>query len=175
MSIKPQDVVVLCKLLAKKGEQQWSQNSIASELFLSPSQVNSAFKRLVEAGLLTHYHRKSKPEVVSQACEEFFIFALKYLFPAKLGEMARGVPTSYAAHLKNEINLGSDPIPVWSYAEGKKRGVALKPLYHTVPKSIDRHPDPVFYEFLSLLDALRSGRAREKKIAGKRISILLRG
>lgn len=174
MSIKPQDVVVLCKLLAKHGDQQWSQNSIASELFLSPSQVNSAFKRLVEAGLLTQYHSKSQPEPVLQACEEFFIYALKYIFPANLGEMSRGIPTSYGAHFKKEMVMGSDPIPVWPYAEGKKRGVALKPLYHTVPKSVDQNPDPLFYELLGLLDAIRSGRAREKKIAAEKISHLLR-
>lgn len=174
MSIKPQDVVVLCKILAKRNDQQWSQNSIAFELFLSPSQVNSAFKNLVEAGLLTNYRIKSKPEPILQACEEFFIHALKYLFPAKVGEMSRGIPTSYAIHLK-EINAGNEPIPVWAYAEGKKRGAAIKPLYHTVPKSVDQHPDALFYEFLGLLDAIRSGRAREKNLASHKISKLLIG
>lgn len=173
--IKPQDVVVLCKMLAKQNDQQWSQNSIASELFLSPSQVNSAFRNLVAAGLLTQYHTKSKPEPILQACEEFFIHALKYLFPGKMGEISRGIPTSYAAHMKDEIHAGSEPIPVWPYAEGKKRGVALKPLYHTVPKSIDKYPDALFYEFLGLLDAIRSGRAREKNIAAQKISSLLKG
>lgn len=175
MSVKPQDVVILCKLLSKRSKLKWSQNSIAAELFLSPSQVNSAFKRLVEAGLLTHYHVKSKPEPILQACEEFFIYALKYIFPAKLGESSRGIPTSYASHLKKEIHAGSDPIPVWPYAEGKKRGVALKPLYHTVPKSIDQYPDTLFYELLGLLDAIRSGRAREKKIAVQKIANILQG
>lgn len=174
MSIKPQDVVVLCKVLAKQNDQQWSQNSISSELFLSPSQVNSAFRNLVSAGLLTNYRVKSKPKPISQACEEFFIHALKYLFPAKVGEISRGIPTSYAVHLK-EIHVGSEPIPVWPYAEGKKRGAAIKPLYHTVPKSIDQHPDALFYEFLGLLDAIRSGRTREKNLASQKISKLLNG
>lgn len=172
--IKPQDVVILCKILAQGDKAHWSQNSIAAELFLSPSQVNSGIKRLVNAGLLSSYHPKSQPEPIVQACEEFFIYALKYIFPAKLGEISRGIPTSYAAHLKKEINSGSEPIPVWPYAEGKKRGVALQPLYHTVPKSIDKNPDPLFYQLLGLLDAIRSGRAREKKIASEKIIQLLR-
>ncbi len=174
MSIKPQDIVVLCKLLAKGGSKDWSQNSIAVDLFLSPSQINSAFRRLVLAGLITPYHVKSKPEPILQACEEFFICGLKYIFPATLGEVARGIPTSYATHLKKEIHIGNDPVPVWPYAEGKKRGVALKPLYHTVPKSVDWHPDPLFYELLGLLDAIRSGRAREKKMAANKISSILK-
>lgn len=41
--IKSQDIVVLAKLLAYQTDKSWSQNSIAFELCLSPSQVNSAF------------------------------------------------------------------------------------------------------------------------------------
>lgn len=35
--------------------------------------------------------------------------------------------------------LGQDPIPVWPTAEGKQRGVELKPLYHCVPASLLRY------------------------------------
>ena len=173
MSIKPQDIVVLAKLIA--NQKSWSQNSIATELCLSPSQINSAFKRLVIAGLITPYHPPNKPQPIIQACEEFFIHGLRYVFPAKLGEMARGVPTSYAAPaFKGEIALGKDAIPVWPYGEGKERGVALKPLYSCVPESISKHPDPLFYNLLTLLDAIRSGRAREKKIAIQKLSEILK-
>lgn len=171
MFIKSQDIVVLAKLLAHKEDKKWSQNSIAFELCLSPSQINTAFKRLVIAGLITPYHPPSKPQPIIQACEEFFIHALKYIFPAKLGEMARGVPTSYSGpSLKEQIVAGNDPIPVWPYGEGKERGVSLKPLYPCVPESVIKHPDPLFYDLLTLLDAIRSGRAREKQIAIKKLS-----
>ena len=175
MIIKPQDVVVLAKLLAQPDNKHWSQNSLAFELCLSPSQVNSAFKRLVSAGLITPYHSPNKPEPIIKACEEFFIHALKYIFPAKLGEIARGVPTSYSGpSLKMQIILGSDPAPVWPYGEGEERGVALKPLYSSVPESISKHPDPIFYDLLTLIDAIRSGRAREKQLAIQKISEILK-
>lgn len=175
MIIKPQDIVVLAKLLACRGGESWSQNSIAFELCLSPSQINSAFKRLVSAGLITSYHAPNKPLPIIQACEEFFIHGLKYIFPAKLGEIVRGIPTSYAAPSLNEqIIAGSDPIPVWPYGEGNERGVALKPLYPSVPESVMKHPDPLFYDLLTLIDAIRSGRAREKQIAIQKISELLK-
>src|SRR5580658_1112605 len=104
MIIKPQDIVVLAKLLAQQDYKNWSQNSLAFELCLSPSQINSAFKRLVSAGLITSYQPPNKPQPIIQACEEFFIHALKYIFPAKLGEIARGIPTSYSGpSLKSEI------------------------------------------------------------------------
>ncbi len=172
MFIKSQDIVVLTKLLAYKGGIKWSQNSIASELCLSPSQINSALKRLVTAGLITPYHPPGKPQPIIQACEEFFIHGLKYIFPVKLGEIVRGIPTSYSApSLKDQIVAGNDPIPVWPYGEGKARGVALKPLYSSVPESISKYPDPLFYDLLTLLDAIRSGRAREKQIASQKLSV----
>ncbi len=175
MFIKSQDIVVLTKLLAYKEGAQWSQNSIAFELCLSPSQINSAFKRLVIAGLVTPYHPPSKPQPIIQACEEFFIHALKYIFPAKLGEIARGVSTSYAGpSLKKQIIAGSDPVPVWPYGEGEERGVSLKPLCPSVPESIIKHPDPLFYDLLTLIDAIRSGRAREKQIAIQKLSKILK-
>jgi len=175
MILKPQDIVVLAKLLAYQKSKSWSQNSIAFELCLSPSQINSAFKRLVSAGLITSYHSPNKPQPIIQACEEFFTHGLKYIFPAKLGEIVRGIPTSYAAPCLNEqITSGSDPIPVWPYGEGNERGVALKPLYSSVPESVMKHPDPLFYDFLTLIDAIRSGRAREKQIATQKISVLLK-
>lgn len=170
MSIKSQDIVILVKLLAKSSNDNWSQNSLATELCLSPSQINSGFKRLVEAGFLMPYQSSEKTQPILQACEEFFIHGLKYIFPAKLGEIVRGIPTSYAApSLSKEIIKGSEPIPVWPYGEGKERGVALKPLYACVPESIAKHPDPLFYDLLSLIDAIRSGRARERELAKLRL------
>jgi len=175
MIIKPQDIVVLAKLLAQPANKHWSQNSLAFELCLSPSQVNSAFKRLVAAGLITPYQPPNKPEPIIQACEEFFIHALKYIFPTRLGEIARGVATSYSGpSLKVQIILGNDPVPVWPYGEGEERGVALKPLYSSVPESISKHPDPAFYDLLTLIDAIRSGRARERQLAIQKMSEILK-
>jgi hypothetical protein len=173
--IKPQDIVVLAKLLAYQRDNNWSQNSIACDLCLSPSQINSAFKRLVTVGLITPYHPPNKPQPIIQACEEFFLHGLKYVFPAKLGELARGIPTSYAAPALNEqLIVGHDPIPVWPYGEGHERGVTLKPLYPSVPEAIAKHPDPLFYDLLTLIDAIRSGRVRERQIAAQKISKILR-
>jgi len=41
---------------------------------------------------------------------------------------------------------------------GDTRGIALEPLYKTAPIAALR--DPVLYEFLALVDAIRDGRAR---------------
>ena len=41
--------------------------------------------------------------------------------------------------------------------------MAFSPLYRTAPIAALR--DPAFYEYLALADALRDGRARERKLA----------
>ncbi len=80
-----------------------------------------------------------------------------------------------APPLNEIIVAGNDPIPVWpAIGEGVRKGIELKPLYHCVPKSIIKFPDPFFYKLLALLDALRSGRARERNIGAEKISKMLR-
>jgi hypothetical protein len=98
------------------------------------------------------------------ALEEFLVHGLKYAFPAERGEPTRGIPTSYAAEpLRKMIAPGAALPPVWPYANGSTRGVAFQPLYKLAPAAALR--DPVFYEYLALVDALRDGRARDRKIA----------
>jgi len=48
--------------------------------------------------------------------------------------------------------------PVWPWPDGDTRGIALEPLDKTAPIAALR--DPVLYEFLALVDAIRDGRAR---------------
>ena len=50
------------------------------------------------------------------------------------------------------------------YAEGEHRGLALEPLYRSVPQALSKHPDQPFYELLVLVDAIRAGRVRERNI-----------
>jgi hypothetical protein len=59
-----------------------------------------------------------------------------------MGELTVGVPTAYAAEfLSHEISQGSDPIPIWPYAQGKNPGIALEPLHKNVPKALSQFPD----------------------------------
>ena len=53
--------------------------------------------------------------------------------------------------------------PVWPYIKGNVQGLAFEPLYKYAPIAALR--DPVLYEYLALVDALRDGRARERKLA----------
>ena len=164
-SLLPQDVVVLAKLLSYKGRRP-SLAQMAGELALSPSQVHAALNRLAVAGLVSKDASRSRPN--AKATEEFLVHGVKYMFPACRGEVTRGVLTSYAAPpLNREIAGGSELPPVWPLPEGEHRGVSLEPLYKTAPTAALK--DPVLYELLALLDALRDGRARERKLAEREL------
>lgn len=170
MLLKPQDVVVALKLCSYRAQRP-AISVVASDLALSPSEVHGALKRLQRARLVHGSEMRDKPNL--SALEEFLLHGLKYAFPAEHGEVTRGVPTSYAAPpLKDQIAPGEELPPVWPWADGDTRGVALEPLYRTVPIAALR--DPVLYEFLALADAIRNGRARERKIAERELLKRLR-
>lgn len=51
--------------------------------------------------------------------------------------------------------------------DGQVQGVAVKPLYPSVPHAARR--DAALYDLLALVDALRLGRARERAMAEKEL------
>lgn len=185
--LKPQDIVILLKILSlmvlnnNDHNEYLSQNKLATLLCMSASEVNAGIKRLVQSGLLAPVLTDDpKNKIIflprKSACEECLISAVKYFFPVELGSYTRGIATSYAAPiLEKHFILGDDPIPVWPYGEGDKRGLALEPLYSSVPKSLTQFPDPTFYELLVLVDAIRSGRARERNIATALLKEIIHG
>jgi hypothetical protein len=161
MALKPQDVYVVLKLVAA-GSRRAPYSQLALELVMSPSEVHACVKRAQASHLLHGPGLQNRPNIA--ALEEFLVHGLKYVFPAERGQLTRGVATSYgAAPMRSVIASGSDPIPVWPYESGKQRGVAFAPLYKTAPIAALR--DESFYEYLVLVDALRDGRIRERKIA----------
>jgi len=175
--LKPQDIVILLKIMSlmvlNKSDKHLSQNKLATILCMSASEVNAGIKRLVLSGLLSPVITEDpKNKIIflpnKAACKECLVSGVKYFIPVQLGTYTRGIATSYAAPiLEKHFILGDDPIPVWPYAEGDKRGLALKPLYSSVPQSLTQFPDVLFYELLVLVDAIRSGRARERNMAIK--------
>jgi DNA-binding Lrp family transcriptional regulator len=170
MALKSQDVVVALKLSEFESRRPpFAQ--IAEELSMSVSEVHAAVKRAREAHLLHGPDLGERP--IRKALEEFLIHGLKYVFPVHHGAMTRGWPTSYAAEpLKRYIKAGDEPLPVWPSADGPIRGAAFEPLYPSVPEAAKR--DSYLYELLALVDAIRDGRARERKIAERELVARLR-
>ena len=172
MSLKPQDIVILLKLVVRENyygvavshgpyaAPPWTYHELAYELFLSPSEVHAGIRRAAESGLLV----MSKRTPVIRALEEFLIHGIKYVFPPQRGGMTRGLATSYAGPPLDQLFMKTaEPPPVWPYPEGPTRGTEFSPLYKTVPRAAQR--DPKLYEMLVLVDAIRDGRARESDLA----------
>ena len=170
MILKPQDVVVLLKLVAL-GDQPWTFQRLAVDLSVSQSEVHAGVHRAVAARLMTDATSASgRP--VRAALLEFLIHGVKYAFPPERGELTRGVPTGYAAPPLNKVIAGSsEPPPVWPYAQGSVRGYAFAALYRTVPQAALR--DAALYELLALVDAIRDGRARERRLAAEALEARL--
>ena len=162
---------MLAKLITYTG----SRPSIAQmglELSISPSEVHAALRRLVVSRLVLD--EAGATRLLLEPIQEFLVHGAKYMFPAKRGGVTRGVLTSYAAPplSRQSSAAGSELPPVWPFSEGKHRGVAMEPLYKTVPLAALR--DPFLYELLALVDALREDRARERKIAERELVTRLR-
>jgi len=83
-------------------------SQMATELSISSSEVHAALKRLVPSQLVSGDTDGNRP--LLEAVVEFLVHEVKYAFPAKRGEMTRGLPPSYAAPpLKHHGEGGSDP------------------------------------------------------------------
>lgn len=162
-ALRPQDVVVLAKLLSYKGRRP-SMAQIGLDLSLSASQVHAALNRLVGSRLVVNDGETDRP--LLHAVEEFLVHGVKYAFPAQRGEVTRGVPTSWGAPPLTRVVLNpSDLRPVWPFPDGQHRGPGFQPLYRGAPEAALR--DPFLYELLVLIDAIRDGRARERALAEK--------
>ena len=160
MTLKPQDVMVLLKLVAI-SRKDWSFNELAVELGMSPSEVHAASKRALAAKLAVKRDGKLAPNV--RNLEEFLIHGVRYAFYPEWGAMVRGMPTLYGASpISEKLVPSAEPLPVWPDPEGEALGSSFLPLYKSAPKAARR--DPSLYERLVIVDAIRGGNAREHKI-----------
>ena len=155
--MRPQDIVVLLKIIAY-GEKPWLQEDVAKQLLIGQSELSRSLKRSKYAGLLDDSSRK----VRRLALMDFLEKGIAYAFPQRPGALVRGVATSHSASpLKEQIQ--SDENYVWPSAQGSLKGQAIIPLYKSVPDAVQQ--DSKLHEMLSLVDAVRVGNAREKKLA----------
>jgi DNA-binding Lrp family transcriptional regulator len=165
MVLKPQDVLVLLKLVAV-GSRHQSFADLAKSLHMSPSEVHAGLRRAQAARLYAEVNRQP----IKENLIEFLLHGIKYAFPAETGGRTRGMATSYGAEpLKGYLDVGDEPlIPVWPMTDGALSGLSFSPLYQSVPFAAST--DSALYELLCLVDAIRSGRVREQRIASELLS-----
>ena len=171
MSLKPQDVCVLLKIVALE-RAPWSYGQLAYELSMSASEVHAGVKRATDASLMKLDDGWGYPEV--QALEEFLVHGLRYVFTPARGGLTLGLPTAQGAPpLDRILRDDREPPPVWPDPEGTVRGVEFSPLYKSVPQAARR--DARLYELLALVDAIRGGTAAIREHAVRELRLRLSG
>jgi len=114
----------------------------------------------VRAGLV----QRDSRQVNRRALLEFLVHGVKYVFPAVRGRTTRGIPTAHAAPpLAKQIVAAGELPPVWPDPHGSVRGETFMPLHRSAVAAAKK--DSKMYELLALVDAVRDGRARERRRA----------
>lgn len=158
--LRPGDVPVALRLAERP---QSTFNELREDLGISVSTAHEAVQRLNAAGLLYPHERK----VNRTALMEFLEHGIRYAFPATApGHHVRGVPTAHAGPALAGELVFSEAM-VWPSPDGTVVGEALQPLYDKAVELPDRCPS--VYDAMTLVDALRVGRARERKLAAAKL------
>ena len=155
--MRSHDIVILLKMVAL-ADRPWHNKDLAQKLYISASEVSESLNRSRIARLVN----SEKNRVNISAFVDFLEKGLPYVFPAEPGRITIGVPTAHSS-LPLSQHIHSEQGYVWPFAKGSMRGEAITPLHPNVPKAVEN--DSVLHELLSLADALRVGRARERNLA----------
>lgn len=166
--LKPPDFYVLAGVLTVE-DRDWTYRALASTLEVPHALVQRALQRAEEAGLYSGANRS----VHRANLEELILHGLRFLAPAKLGSVVAGIPAAWAASpMASLIRESADLPPVWAAAHGHVRGQALPPLHESAIHAAEHQPR--LSELLSIIDSIRAGDVRIRKVAGKELNARLR-
>jgi hypothetical protein len=155
--LKGVDNIVLVSLVEWAG-RLGSQAELSAKLMISPATLTRSLQRLELARLAV----RANLSAVKPHAEEYFGYALRFVFPARLGPRVRGVPTAHSAPFFSDEISGAESI-VWPAEFGKTTGLELAPLHPKVPALSIAYPE--LHLVFAILDLLRVGRARERALA----------
>lgn len=164
--MKGQDILVILKLLVSGASTSYAE--LGASLGISASEAHAAVRRLSEARL---YDPDIK-QVNRQSLFRFLVNGVPFVFPAVIKETTRGMPTAWAAPIMQNKVVSNELPPIWSDPDGEVKGQTVKPLYRSVIFAAKQ--DRKLYDVLALVDVLRLGRARERKIAEDALEIILK-
>ncbi|RUO32843.1 hypothetical protein [Aliidiomarina sanyensis] len=154
-------------------ESLFSVRALEQDTGISKSQVSLSLKRMYDVGLAKPDRKTGLPKANTRALLEFIAYGIQYVFPAKEGEVTRGIATSIAAPvLQGKLMTSGELAPIWPYYKGKTKGVAVQPLHENIFAAI--RTDDLTYALLALTDAVRIGHSRERGIAIEMMRKLLR-
>jgi len=161
--MKPQDILVLAKIIAK-GKKPWQGQDLAAELCISKSEISESLNRSRYARLLDF----SKQKVNSAAFLEFLAHGIRYVYPAVIKGRQKGFLTAFSAAPLNKRIVSKTAI-IWASENGTAFGESIEPIYPAVVRAIQK--DKVLYELMSLIEAIRIGRVREIEFAKNELKV----
>jgi hypothetical protein len=165
-TLRPLDLMVVLGLSLPGATAAEPYDALGKRLGLSASTAHQAVGRLQAAGLV----RPGSREPNRHALRNFLAHGVRYAFPPSLGPEVLGVPTAHAGPALSELIDGGTPF-VWPDVNGTVRGRSLTPLHPSATKLPKRAPE--VYGALTLVDAIRAGRAREREAATAALDRLL--
>lgn len=165
VSLRPHDVCVALQIAL---QPEFTFRSLAQDVGLSVGECHNAAGRLEKARLYLPHRRSINREALSRFLQD----GVPYAFPGLLGAETRGVPTAHSGPALRDRFVEDQPI-VWPWDEGRARGSALAPLCKSAPAL--KTSNPQLYDLLTLVDALRIGRARERQTASEMLAAHLKG
>jgi hypothetical protein len=159
VSLKPQDVLVVLKLVSI-GDEDWSFTRLAKSLGISLGASHNAVTHLMQAGLV--YELADQAVVDRQRLTDYLLHGVPCHYYPVRGAMVRGIPTAASAPPLTDLFPPSngEVMTVWPLANGRAQGIALEPIYKSVPRAAAE--DAGLYELLALVDAVRMCQAEQR-------------
>ena len=166
--LRPTDLYVLIGAIASR-ERKGSLRDLASRLAVDHTVVHRSLKNAEAAGL----YRADERRVNLASFEDLAVHAARFIAPAPLGAVTRGVPAAWAAKpISEQIRQSKSELPpVWPTADGKVRGQALRPLH---PSAVKAAKDRRSARLLAIVDSLRAGDVRVRDVASSALAKELR-
>jgi hypothetical protein len=125
---------------------------------VSTGECHNAVRRLRFARLILPDERRPPIEMLHR----FLVEGAPFAFPAMVGPMAVGIPTA----VSSPVFCGVVESPngfVWPHPDGIARGQTVVPLFPAATNLVSANTP--LYEVLTIIDALRTGSTRIRKLA----------
>lgn len=129
--MKSQDIVLLLKLISIEQStpnetELYSLRRLEADTGISKTELSAALKRCIGVGLAAREPGSGLPRTNRTALLGFLIHGIRYVFPAKPGALARGMPTSFAAPvLQKKLMSGGEMFYVWPMQRVRSKARAL--------------------------------------------------
>ncbi len=154
-TLRPSDIVVALQLTI---DSLAHFKELAESTGISAGECHNAVRRLRLSQLVLSDERRSS----IAALHQFLVQGAPFAFPAVVGAGTVGVATAHSSPAFSGIIESPDHL-VWPDPDGLVRGQSLIPLFPGAPALPTRNQP--LYELLTIVDALRVGTTRVRKVA----------